>query len=82
MLSKHGRQWYDPQQTPTERLQANIDALASSNLISAARTESLLEDAQAAGVQGCEDVDHPTGTLRGPELWPADLRMGHHSGRV
>ena len=51
MLSKHARQWYDPQLPPAQRLQANIDALASANLISASRTESLLADAEAAGVQ-------------------------------
>jgi hypothetical protein len=50
MLSKHGHSWYDPQQPAAQRLQANIDALASANLISASRTESLLADAHAAGV--------------------------------
>ena len=45
MLSKHGRQWHDPKQPPAQRLQANIDALASANLISASRAESLLTDA-------------------------------------
>ena len=69
MLSKHGRQWYDPQQTPTERLQANIDALASSNLISAARTESLLEDAQAAGVQGLKRCVGSTLTRNTARSW-------------
>lgn len=52
MLSKHGRQWHDPEHPPARRLQANIDALASANLISASRTESLLADAEAAGVNG------------------------------
>ena len=50
MLSKNARTWYDPRQSPSERLQANIDALASGNLVSASRVESLLSDAQAAGV--------------------------------
>ena len=52
MLSKHGRQWHDPQQPAAQRLQANIDALASANLISASRTELLLREAEAAGVPG------------------------------
>jgi hypothetical protein len=52
MLSKHGRQWHDPKQPPTQRLQANVDALASANLISASRAEALLADAEAAGVRG------------------------------
>ena len=52
MLSKHGQQWRDPELPAAARLQANIDALASANLVSASRTESLLEDAQAAGVRG------------------------------
>ena len=50
MLSKHARTWYDPRQSPAERLQANIDALASGNLVSASRVESLLSDAESAGV--------------------------------
>ena len=50
MLSKHGRAWHDPELSAAARLQANIDALASANLVSASRTESLLADAQAAGV--------------------------------
>ena len=77
MLSKHARQWHNPEQAAEQRLQANIDALASANLISANRTESLLADAQAAGVKGIKRCIRYDSTENGPNAINTNAARGY-----
>ena len=66
MFAKRQRQ-YEIQDLPKDkRFRANLSELFLDNTISADRTLSLLEDAQAAGTRHLNDLARPNPYKRGP----------------